>query len=230
MVRVTTNDNASRLQRFALFILHISVMVGAVVLILAISFDTFRNISFVSDPQYLQIQFWVCILFLIDIVAEFVLSPRKWHYIATNIVFLLIVIPYLNILTWAGVNISGELAYVLRLLPMLRAAYVLAIITGAFSGKGIESMFAAYIMLLTVVVYFSSLMFFVEEHGINPDVTDYGQSLWWSVMCMTTTGCYIGEYTVTGKVLSTVLSASGLILFPVFTIYITQAIANSKQT
>lgn len=210
-------------------ILHLAVLAGAALLIVAISVDTFENISFVSNPRYLRIQFWICILFIFDIIAEFFLSHHKWHYIAANIFFLIISIPYLSIFAHLGIQVSGELSYIIRVLPILRAAYVIAIITGALSGKGIESLFAAYIMLLVVVVYLSSMMFFVEEHTINPDVTDYSQSLWWSVMCMTTTGCYIGEYTLTGKVLSSLLSAAGLILFPVFTVYVTQAVTGNKS-
>lgn len=229
MIKVTTNTNATKVQKRLLLWLHISVLAGAIALIAFISYDTFRNISFIENQRYLDAQFWICMLFLVDIVAEFCISPRKWHYIATHIFFFLIAIPYINILNFYGIELSGEAMYALRFIPMIRAAYVLAIITGALSTNRISSMFIAYIALLLAIVYFSSMMFFVEEHTVNPDCTSYAQALWWSIMCMTTAGSYIGEYTVTGKILSVILSGGGLMLFPVFTVYITHAVAGTPD-
>lgn len=229
MITVTTRTDIPSWQRHLLLILHILVLAGSIALIAFISFDTFRNVSFIENPRYMEMQFWICLLFMLDIIVEFAITPHKWHYIVSHIFFLLIAIPYINILEYWGVKLGGETAYVLRFIPMLRAAYVLAIITGALSSNRISSMFIAYIALLITIVYFSSMMFFVEEHKVNPDVTSYGQALWWSIMCMTTAGCYIGEYTVTGQILSVILSGGGLILFPVFTVYITHAVTGAPD-
>lgn len=214
----------------AMLWLHLLVLAGALVLMVLISVDTFRNVSFVSSSTYLHAQFWICILFLADIIAEMAISPKHWHYLVTHLFFMFISIPYINVILWLGIPISGEAAFVLRFLPMLRAAYVFALVAGALSGNTIASMFKAYIILLIMVLYFSSMMFFVEEHKVNPDVKTYWSALWWAWMCMTTAGSYINEYTVTGKVLSVVLSGGGLILFPVFTVYITNAVSGSNNT
>lgn len=229
MIKVTTNEQVPKWQQKALLLLHLSVLAGSIALIAFISYDTFRNVSFIENQRYLDAQFWICLLFLADITVELILSPRRWHYLVTHLFFLVIAIPYINILNYYGVELSGELMYVIRFIPMLRAAYVLAIITGALSTNRVSSMFIAYIALLLAIVYFASMMFFVEEHQINPDCTSYAQALWWAVMCMTTAGSYVGEYTVTGKILSVVLSGGGLILFPVFTVYITHAVAGTPD-
>lgn len=229
MITVTTKEQVPQWQKKALLVLHLSVLAGSIALITFISYDTFRNVSFLENQRYLQAQFWICMLFIADIIFEFFLSPKKWHYLVTHIFFFLIAIPYINILKYYGINLTGELQYTLRFIPMLRAAYVLAIITGALSSNRVSSMFIAYIALLLTIVYFSSMMFFVEEHKINPDCTSYAQALWWSIMCMTTAGSYVGEYTITGKILSVILSGGGLILFPVFTVYITHAVAGTPD-
>ena len=229
MITVTTNNDVSKWQKWVLLSLHLAVLAGSVILIALISFDTFRNVSFIENQKYLNAQFWICMLFLTDIFVEFLLSKKRWHFILTHVFFFIISIPYINILNFYGISLSGECMYFIRFIPMLRAAYVLAIITGALSSNRISSMFIAYIALLLTIVYFSSMMFFVEEHIVNPDCTSYGQALWWSVMCMTTAGSYIGEYTITGKVLSVILSGGGLILFPVFTVYITHAVAGTPD-
>lgn len=229
MVTVTRKPGVKEWQKNVLLGLHLAVLAGSIVLIFFISFDTFQNISFIESQRYLNAQFWICMLFMADIIAEFLLSPRKGRYVLTHIFFFLISIPYLNILNHYDVVLSPEMHYLIRFIPMLRAAYVLAIITGALSGNRVTSMFIAYIALLLTIVYFSSMMFFVEEQKVNPDITSYGQALWWSIMCMTTAGSYIGEYTLTGKILSVVLSGGGLILFPVFTVYITHAVTGAPD-
>lgn len=229
MITVTTKPGVPEWQRRLLLYLHLAVIAGSIGLIAFISYDTFSNISFIENQRYLEAQFWICLLFLADIIVEILITPRKWHYILTHIFFILIAIPYINILNYFGVKLSGELVYFIRFIPMLRAAYVLAIIAGALSSNRISSMFIAYIALLLSIVYFASMMFYVEEHNVNPDCTSYPQALWWAIMCMTTAGSYVGEYTITGKVLSVILSGGGLILFPVFTVYITHAVTGSPD-
>jgi hypothetical protein len=46
---------------------------------------------------------------------------------------------------------------------------------------------------------------------------------------MSTTGSDIAEYTDIGKILAPVLSGMGLIFFPVFTVYISDAINGSSD-
>lgn len=227
MLLLKTPPHLGRSQNILLLILHVLVIVGAIALVLLISFDTFRNVSFLGDPTYLRAQFWICMLFLFDIVVEFFLSPKKWNYIIAQIFFFLICIPYINLFDFMGWQITGEMRFVMRIVPMIRTAYVFALITGTLSRSRVTDMFTCYIILLLTIVYFSSMMFYVEEHTVNPALTSYWQALWWSVMNMTTAGCYIDEYTTVGRVLSVILSGGGLILFPVFTVYIAHAVAGT---
>lgn len=112
---------------------------------------------------------------------------------------------------------------------MIRAGYVLAIVMGVLSNNKISGLFSTYIGLLIATVYFASLMFFIEEHYINPGVPTYWAALWWAFMDVTTVGCNINAITPTGKVLAVVLGAEGLILFPIFTVYITNALTRHKS-
>lgn len=204
-----------------LLTMHLLVLVGAAVLVVIISSDAIRNISFISDPFYLEVQYWICLLFLLDILLEVATSQHRLHALLVNLPFIIICVPYLNILYDAQIHVSGEVAFVLRCIPMIRAAGVVAMITGTLSRNRVQSLMRAYIILLITLLYFASLMFFVEEHGVNPQVATYGDSLWWAMMCTTTAGCNINEVTAVGKALSIILSGGGLILFPVFTVYFT---------
>lgn len=208
---------------------RITVIVLAGVLIAYITYDTLRNISFIADPRYMKLQFWICMAFLLDIVLETLLSERPLRFLLTHIPFILICIPYLNILSYFHIEVDPNIYYIFRFMPMVRAAFVLALVTGGISGNWVQSLFSVYLILLLSTVYFCSLMFFVDEHYLNPDIHSYWDSLWWSVMALTTTGCNINPVTPTGKVISVVLSAGGLILFPVFTVYVTSRLAKEKK-
>lgn len=208
--------------------LHVMILAASVGLIVLISWDTFHNISFLANRDYMRVQFWICMLFILDIVVEFFLTPRKWKYVTSHIFFLLVSIPYLNIISYYQIDLSAEMQYLVRFIPMIRAGYVLALVLGVLFSNKISGLFATYIGLLIATVYFASLMFFIEEHYVNPGVTTYWSALWWAFMDVTTVGCNINCITPTGKVLGVVLSAEGLILFPIFTVYITNSLSRRK--
>ena len=205
-------------------VLRIAVIVLSVVLVAMITVDTLHDIAFIADRTYLNVQFYICMVFLADVIVEWILSADKRKYIAGHIFFLLISIPYLNIIDHFHIDLPLEFQYVIRFIPMIRAAYVIGLLSGLTNANWVQSIFATYISILLIVIYSGSLMFYVQEHFVNPDVSSYWMSLWWTVMNITTVGCYIEPITPTGKVLSVILSGGGLILFPVFTVYIADAL------
>lgn len=82
--------------------------------------------------------------------------------------------------------------------------------------------------MLLATVYFSSLIFFVLEHKVNPLVPNYGEALWWAFMDVTTVGSNIYAVTITGKVLSVLLAALGMMMFPIFTVYVTSLVQKAN--
>ncbi len=212
-------------KRILLRTMHTLVLLASLALIVLISWDAFHNISFIANDTYLKIQLWICLFFMFDCIVEFFLYPKKWTYIASHIFFFLVSIPYLNIISHLNIHLSPEMEYLTRFIPMIRAAYVLMIVMGVISTDKISSLFSVYIGLLVSTVYFASLMFFIEEHYVNPGVPTYWSALWWAFMDVTTVGSNINAITPTGKVLAVILAGEGLILFPIFTVYITNALA-----
>jgi len=167
--------------------------------------------------------------FLFDFVLEFFLSKRKLHYLATHWLFLIVSIPYLSIIDYYHLTFSAELGYFVRFIPLVRGGYALAIVVGWLSANRISGLFTSYITMLMATVYFSSLIFFVLERGVNPMVVDYGSALWWAFMDVTTVGSNIYAVTVTGKVLSVVLAALGMMMFPIFTVYVTSLMEKATK-
>ena len=120
--------------------------------------------------------------------------------------------------------------YLIKLVPLFRAGYVLAMVCKTFTSRKSLSMLWVYITWVAVTVYFAAMMFFVEEHFINPKVDTFWTALWWAFLEMTTCGTNISIMTPTGKVLGVVLSVEGLTLFPVFTVYVTNAVLKISKS
>ncbi|MDE7335250.1 MAG: potassium channel family protein [Muribaculaceae bacterium] len=215
------------MRKAVLLIMRLLVLVAAGLLVAVISVDSFRNMSFVMDPFYETLQTWICYFFLFDIAVEWSLSSRKFHYLWSNLFFILVSIPYVQIINRFGWQLPDAVVFVVRFMPLVRAAYVIGILVGATARNRMTSMFATYMTILVASLYFGSLMFFIAEQPVNPGVHTIWDSLWWAIMDMTTCGSSISEMTPTGQVLGAVLAAEGLMLFPVFTVYITAALTRS---
>ena len=203
-------------------ILHILILLMSLFLVISISIDTFHNIPFLNQGSYLKIQFWICMFFLFDFLLEFFLSKEKGRYFTSHFIFLLVSIPYLNIIDFYHITFSPEISYFLRFIPLLRGGYALAISMVMYEVNSPDA-------LLMATVYFASLIFFVLEHKVNPMVTDYWSALWWAFMDVTTVGSNIYAVTPTGKILSVVLAALGMMMFPIFTVYVTSLVQQANK-
>lgn len=222
--------SATRVRHRILLGMHLMTLAAAVLLIGVISYDAIVNVSFLSNVRYLRLQFWICLLFIADLIVEMAFARNRTKSFFVNLPFLLICIPYISIFKALDIHLGDEATFVLRFVALIRAAAVFAIITGAITRNRIRSVFHGYIILLVTLVYFASLMFFVEEHAVNPYLQSYGKSLWWTIMNMTTTGSNIPEITGVGKALAVMLSGAGLILFPICTVYITDMVVSRSRS
>lgn len=202
------------------------VLMGSILVIVGLSVEVFHDSERIYHQRYMQLQFWVCIVFLLDFFIRFFLSRHKWKFMASNFIFLLVSIPYLQIFGALQIQLSAEAEYMLRLIPLIRGGYGLAIMVGWITQNRTTSLMVSYVLMLLALTYFASLVFFSLEHAINPMLTSFGDSLAWAFMNVTTVGSNIVPMTATGKVLAIVLAASGMMMFPIFTVYITSRFQN----
>ena len=210
-------------------ILHIIILLLSLFLVISISIVTFKGIPVYEQSVYMKVQLWICALFLADFVLEWVLAENKRHYVATHFIFLLVAIPYQNIIAYMGWNFSPEITYMIRFIPLVRGGYAMAIVVGWLTYNRASSLFVSYLTMLLATVYFASLAFYVTEHGVNSQVTDYGDSLWWAFMDVTTIGSNVIAVTPTGRVLSVLLAALGMMMFPIFTVYVTSLVERRNK-
>ncbi|MDE6514181.1 MAG: potassium channel family protein [Muribaculaceae bacterium] len=209
---------------------RMAVFVLSALLIVFISYDTFTGRDFLRNTLYMRFQFWMCIFFIFDFFYELVFAPDRRRYLKTRWLFLLLSIPYLNIITQLQIPVTATEIYWVRFIPLGRATMALAIVVGYLSKNRVSSLLASYIMILVAFVYFGSIIFFNAEHGPNPDIHTYWNALWWACMDVTTIGCDIQPVTVIGKVVSSVLAVMGVLVFPLFTVYVTSLVTRFAQS
>ena len=118
------------------------------------------------------------------------------------------------------------MTYFLRFIPLVRSGWALAIVVGWLTSNRASGLFVSYLTMLLAMVYFSSLIFFVIEQKVNPEVKDYNDALWWAFMDVTTVGSNIIAITPTGRTLSVLLAALGMMMFPIFTVYDAEQLAD----
>lgn len=71
------------------YLLNTSVLIGSVLVIAALSFEVFYDSYGVYYPLYMQIQLWVCIVFLADFFFRLYLAERKMRFLWRNLFFFL---------------------------------------------------------------------------------------------------------------------------------------------
>ena len=228
-----TDKAPSRIPRFMVYlhrVMDFVVITLSIMLIVWISIDTFEKIDFLQNHQYMEFQFWVCVVFIFDYIVEVFSSEERGRTARKRLLFLLLSIPYLNIINQLNLHLSHDALYFVRFIPLMRGALAMSIVIGYLSKNAISSLFLSYITIMLLVAYFGSLIFYQREYGVNPEVKSYGDALWFTAMNLVTVGCNISPVTVSGKVVAVILPITGMIIFPLFTVYLTNYVSrNTKE-
>lgn len=218
------------LEKRILWILNILVLIGSLAIVANLSYDILTVGRYKPDSDVmLQIQLVICLIFLFDFWVRFSFSKTKWHFVSRNFLLLIFSIPYMNIVSYTQMDISHQAHYILGFIPLLRGGYGMLIIIRWIAGRTVTTLMVAYLSMLASITYFASLLFFVAEKGVNPSVTAYSDAIWWACMDMVTVGSNVIAVTPIGQVLSVVLACSGMMMLPIFTVYITDKVTKRKD-
>lgn len=224
-------QHAEHRRRVVLDIFQYAILVLSVMLIVYISIDTFKGLNFLESAHYMGFQFIVCLVFIADFFVELYLTPRghKRSYWKHRWLFLLLSIPFLNIVALTRVPLNDSAMEILRYIPLTRGILALTIVFDFLAVNRITGLFVSYITIMAMAIYFCGLIFYQREQPVNPGVADLWDAFWWASLQATTLSCSLFPVTTVGKVLSVLLSAMGIIMFPLFTIYMTDLIRRQRQ-
>lgn len=216
------------MKRFA-SITNILTLIAGIAIIISLSIDILRSGKYTLDEGYMEIQFAACIIFMIDFFVRLACAPDKLRYWATNWFMLLISIPYLNIMQWVGAEPGKDMYLTLKSLPMIRGLWAMWLIIGWTATYKTSGLLLSYLLTVCGFTYFAALIFYAYEIGINPHLASFGDGLWWAWMGVTTVGAAIFPVTAIGKVLAVALPGLGMMMFPVFTVYLVSSLKKKNS-
>lgn len=202
-------------------ILNVLVLVSSLAIIAVLSIELLSIKPILSERFILNFHLIVCSIFLADFFVRWYYNNGKLSFLAKNFIFLLVSIPYLNIVYSLTPTVSHSAWILLRLIPLTRGIYGISIIVKWMTCSKMTNLFITYLTVLIVTIYFCSILFFFMEHGPNPMVKNYWDAFNWALMNVTTVGSNIFGVTRLGQSLAVILAAAGMIFFPIFTAYVT---------
>lgn len=216
--------------KIILDLFHVGVLIGSLVLIAFVSVELFGVFPFLKQADFFKIQMAVCIVFLSDFFWGLHVADNRCHYLKKKWLFFIVSIPYLSFLTPHETTNIEPLYYLFRLMPLLRGGYALFIICSWLTTSRATSLFLSYLIILVSMLYLGTLIFYTVEKGVNPQLTQIQDAFWWSLMNATTVGSNIVAVTTTGKILTILIASLGVLMLPIFTVFITDKIlAVAKQ-
>ena len=141
-------------------ILNIIVFICSIGIFALLSIEILQGELGTPKKLYSAIQLIICIIFLIDFFYLLYLSKDRRKYIFYHCLFLLVSIPYLNIIEWLHIDISAFYRIILKSILLIRAGYGLVIMITWFTKSTLTNLLFSYTIILLATAYFGSLAFY----------------------------------------------------------------------
>lgn len=204
-------------------------LAAGVILLIAVSREIIGGDHIRFSHTYLMIQLIVCLIFLADFFMRWAVSGFSARFFGRNLLFLLLSIPYLNILEWSDAVLTRSWAMLIGIMPLLRAFLAMTIVVRWLVDNRVRQFFFAYLITVVLFTYLAALVFYDYEQPVNPKLDGFGNALWWAWMNVTTVGAEIFPVTAIGKVMCILLPSLGMMMFPIFTTYVLQEYTRKKE-
>lgn len=210
-------------------ILNILVLAGSIAILVVLSIEMLSPETILTERFISNFHLIICIIFLLDFFTRLYHSQHRVHFFFANFLFLLVSIPYLTIIDVFQLHTNYYTHLIVRFVPLIRGIYGITIMIGWITRSRVTNLFISYISTIVTTTYFASIIFYSVEKGVNPMIKDYWDSaVVWALMNVTTVGSDIFAVTRTGQVLAVCLAASGMLMFPIFTAYVTTKFQNKR--
>ena len=166
----------------------------------------------------------VCI-FLFDFFIGLIIYPNRGRYLKNNWLDLFSSIPITD-----GLFRSLRVLRLLRLIRVVRLIQVRRLGKKAYDVVSIES--AKYIYLTAVtsaVILSSAISFFTLEVGVNPNVNNFYDAIWWTVAVVTVGPAEIHPVTWEGRLIGMFLMIFGVVLVATLAGFVGHYFLSSKR-
>lgn len=176
--------SAQRSNAYNLFIVVLTVfsLIIMVVLLLPIG-DTTVQLLQVYDTL-------ICVIFLIDFIANLVRAPTKRAYLIDQRGWLDLLgsIPSLGFFKYTGLLRLARLSRLARILRLMRGENRKRILADIARNRGQYAVFVTVLSALMVLTTASTLVLEFESRAADANIKTGGDALWWAIVTITTVG------------------------------------------
>lgn len=151
-----------------------------------------------SRQEIKWLDYSLIVYFFIEYIVRLYLAPKKWVFVKRNIFDLIALIPF---------DAFFKIARLMRLIRLIRIMKFSKTIRGIFNSGGLS-----YVVAFTVLVMsWGSISVYVLEKGSNPSINSFSDSIWWSIVTVTTVGYGdISPVTEGGRIIAGILMLVGI--------------------
>jgi voltage-gated potassium channel len=166
----------------------------------------------------------VTAIFVTEFVVRLYSAPSRWRYLRRHWIDILAVLPSLRYLRLLGL---ARLAVLLRLLRIVRLGLIARSLidanraVGRLQWIGRRNGVPTLLLAAFGLVWIGAGLTYEFEHGVNPDFSNFGDSVWWAFTTMATLGHGNGPATVPGRVVASFLMILGIACFGLVTATVT---------
>ena len=204
--------------------LSLIILILSLYVLVSLVVTTFFSVTPEVHKILLQIDNFICSIFLIDFFYRFYKAPSKLKFLKWGWVDFISSIPFIDFLR------VGRLLRLFRLLRILRAfKSVKHIAEHVYKDKS-KGLLSTVTVIAFLMVLFSSVTILQVETAPNSNIKTAEDALWWSYTTLTTVG-YGDKYPVTteGRLIAAVLMTTGVALCGTFAGYIASLLMSKKD-
>jgi voltage-gated potassium channel len=191
---------------------------------IVLTFADGQATSLLGSRDVQAIVYSIMAIFLCEFGVRIYAAPSRFVYFKHHLFDLLAVLPSLQFLRLFGL---ARLVVVLRLIRIVRVAMIARGLISANRALGSWHRLSQRNGLTTLLtlsfgfVWIAADLAYQFEHGINPQFSSYGESLWWAFSTMATLGYGTGPVTFLGRIVAAVLMILGIACFGLLTATVT---------
>jgi voltage-gated potassium channel len=195
--------------------LNLIIVVLSVYVLTALLVDTFFTLPKEIHDLLQIIDDGICIIFLFDFFYRLYKAKNKLSFMKWGWIDLISSIPSLTFVRF------GRLFRLIRLFRILRAFRSIKILTQHIFRNRVQGTMSAVAIITFLVVIFSSISILMVEKDPGSNIKTAEESIWWSLVTVTTVG-YGDKYPITteGRLIGVILMFVGVGLFGTFTAYV----------
>jgi voltage-gated potassium channel len=165
-----------------------------------------------------DIDFIICMVFLADFFFFWYRSDDKLGYLKRNWLDLLSSIPYSTVLRAFRCVRIFRIVKTLKLLQLLKGLRGILPIVHYLQKNKIRSILITYFVMMSLIILYCSLAFYMFEKGVNPNVHEFFDCIWWAFVTVTSVGYGdVAPVTKPGKIVAVVLTLAGMGFFSLVT-------------